>query len=105
MPSVCPPDVVNADAGGQGPVSVDEVNALVVKGADEVDYVLDLKRLPECLMQHVPARRVGHLAILEMEPRPREITHGAAVIVVEVTDDDVLHRAAVDVEKPQSFGG
>jgi hypothetical protein len=53
---------------------------------------------------HVAAGAVRHLAILEVVARAGEQVVIAAVVVVQVADDDVGHLFRVDVDRPQSLG-
>ena len=53
---------------------------------------------------HVLAGGVGHLALLQVEARVRELVEVADVIVVHVGEDHVAHGAGIDAEQGQALG-
>ena len=54
-------------------------------------------------MRHVAPGGVRHLAILQVEARLWEEIEIADVVVVQMGDDDVLHRCRIHAEQPQAF--
>jgi hypothetical protein len=46
---------------------------------------------------------VGHLALLQVEPRIGKLVEVADVVVMHVGEDDVLDRARVDAKEPQAL--
>ena len=66
-------DEVERDAGGDLGGAVVEGDAAVEDVADGGRHVLDLEDEAERLVAHAAAGAVGHLGVLEMEARLREI--------------------------------
>ena len=60
--------------------------------------VLNLERRTHCLVAHAAAGGVGHLAVLQVIARLRKQIVIAAMVVMQVTDDDALYRLS-DTER------
>ena len=55
-------------------------------------------------MAHASSGAVSHLAILKVIFGPRKQVVVAAVVVVQVADDDVLHLIWINTNRCQAFG-
>ena len=71
-------DVVDADAGSQLLVALMEGDLVGIDLADHLAHVLDMIGVAQHAVAHVPPRRIGHLLVLQMQPRIAEVGGGAA---------------------------
>jgi hypothetical protein len=85
----------------------DLVLAVVKRGAPRKnlthhgDDVVGLERHAQYLVAHAAAGRIGHLAILQVIARLREQVVIAAMVVVQMADDDGCDRFRRDAERQQ----
>jgi len=64
-------------------------------------HVLDLEWQPQRLMAHAAPGGIGHFAILQVVARLREQLVIAAMVVMQMADDDSLDRLWRDAERNQ----
>jgi len=65
------------------------------------DHILDLERQPQRAVAHAAPGGIGHLAVLQVIARLREQVVVAAMVAVQVADDDVLDTLRRDAERGQ----
>ena len=76
-------------AVGQFRLAPVEGHPVVVHTANEGHDVLDIIGRAQGRVAHAAAGRIGHLLVLQVIARPRKHLVVAAVVVVQVRDDDV----------------
>jgi hypothetical protein len=67
------------------------------------DHVLDVEAVADARIAHVLAGGVGHLALLQVEARVRELVEVADMVVVHVGQDHVAHRPGIDAQQRQAL--
>ena len=72
-------------------IAVVEAHPVAVHGAHHADHVFHFVGAAEAVVRHVPAGRVAHLEILQMQRRIRKEIEIADVVIVQMRDDYVLH--------------
>ncbi len=97
--------VVHADAGNDLGIAVVELHPRAVGQAHHRQYALQLVGVREERVCHVTAGRKCHLAVLQVEARPREQRQIARVVIVQVRDDDVPDLGAIDAQPAQALAG
>src|SRR6516164_7772809 len=70
--------------------------------AHHSEHVIGLERRSERLVAHAASGRVGHLTILQMIARIRTKIVIAAMVVMEVADNDACHLLRRDAKRGQS---
>jgi hypothetical protein len=79
---------------------------LHVAGEDAIDHprhVFGLERVVDLVVAHAAARDVLHLGVLHVKPRVREQRAVAAVVIMHVRDDHVLHARMRDAGGLEAF--
>jgi hypothetical protein len=98
-----PADVVHGDAGHDLILAVVKGTAAGKHLAHHGDHVVDFERQPQRVMAHAAASGVGHLAILQVIAGLRKQLVIAAMIVMQMADDDVLDGVGRDAERGETF--
>jgi hypothetical protein len=81
-----------------------EGDPTVVHGANELGHVIDGEAVVQRRAGHVATGREGHLPVLDVEARRREVTDAPGVVVVQVGDDHVGDGGGVDPDRRQRLG-
>ena len=95
---------VAADAMDREPrcqllVAVMEGDAASEEMAHHLDHILDGEGVAHRRMAHAPAGGKRHLAVLDVEARPREGVERPGMVVMQMGDDDVLDPRGIDAQR------
>ena len=74
--------VMNRNPRRHFAIAIVKRNAAGEHVSHQIDDVIAGVRVLERRLTHVASRGVGHLTVLDMEPRGREVAQGAGVVVV-----------------------
>lgn len=97
-------DVMHAHARRDLGTLVHENHALVVQRADQGLHVTGRVGVAKNIVQHVSTGGEGHLAVLQKEPCVREAVQVSTVVVMNVSEDNVLDVLGRDADFGQRFG-
>ena len=95
-------DQMHAHARRDFVVAVVESGAAGEHPAHHGDHVVGLERHAQGRVTHAAPARKGHLAVLQMVMGVRKQIMVAAMIVVQVTDDDIGDRVRRNAERRKS---
>src|SRR5262245_31348157 len=96
-------DAVNGDTRCNHIVAVVEFDAASKHFAHHRHHIIRFERMPDLVVTHGAPGRVFHLPILEMVAGARKQVVVAAVVVMQVADDDGLDRCRIDTDRLEAI--
>src|SRR5262245_27815807 len=96
-------DVVHAHTGGDQVVAVVKLDPARKHLAHHCNHVVGLERVSDRVVAHRASGCVFHFAVLQVIARARKQVVVAAVIVVQMADDDGLDVGGIDADRSKTF--
>jgi hypothetical protein len=97
-------DVVQCQARHQLLIAIVKGDAAIEHLSNHSHHIVCFEGNPLMSVTHASSSAIGHLEILKVIFRPWKQVVVAAVVVVQVADDDVLHLLGIHANRGQALG-